>query len=502
MSIKAYVSFFAISAAVAHAQTFTNGTAGTCCDTLLANGLQHVYTPNDTFYQTRTSSYWSLAAQLHPNCYVQPTSTSDVVLIVDTLVKDPGCAGTQFAVRAGGHMPWTNANNIDNGVTVDLGLMNKTTFDETSHVASIQPGSRWGAVYQYLEQFNYTVAGGRAFDVGVGGFIMGGGNTFFANRFGFGVDNVKNFEVVLASGEVVNANQEENNDLFLVLKGGVGSNYGIITRVDMYGIESHQLWGGIAIHDKSTRPQHLEAHTYWVEHDSEYPPGSTVMAFTYSKALGNITVVNFYQDTVGTVAAPAFDKWLAIPRTSETLRLGSHFNMASEIDIPYGYRQILWTTTVRNDIRIYKRIAELHEQLLEEWKVEGGDPDFNLEVNMQAIARSFTDNGLARGGNIMGLDRVQDNVTMVLFIFAVKTPELEVRATEKLKLVAEQVEGFASSVDGLVEWKHLNYAGGFQDPLKSYGAENLEKMKAASAKYDPDSVFQMKSTPGFKVSKA
>lgn len=140
--------------------------------------------------------------------------------------------------------------------------------------------------------------------------------------------------------------------------------------------------------------------------------------------------------------------------------------------------------------------------MIEEWKVESPDPDFNSELNMQAIPRTFTEHSLANGGNIMGLDRVTDNVTMVLNIFAVKTAELEVQATEKLKSYGAQMEAFAASVDGLVEWKHLNYAGGFQDPLGSYGPENLAKMKAASEKYDPNGVFQTKSSPGFKVSKA
>jgi FAD/FMN-containing dehydrogenase len=154
-------------------------------------------------YQERIVSYWSLSSQLHPHCFVQPTSTNDVVKIVNTLVKHPACTETEFAVRAGGHMPWASSNNIDNGITIDLGLMNSTMLNKTSLIASLQPGARWGSVYGTLEPFGYTVAGGRAHDVGVGGFIMGGGNTFFANRYGFGVDNVNNFEVVLASGCVL-----------------------------------------------------------------------------------------------------------------------------------------------------------------------------------------------------------------------------------------------------------------------------------------------------------
>jgi hypothetical protein len=48
---------------------------------------------------------------------------------------------------------------------------------------------------------------------------------------------------------------------------------------------------------------------------------------------------------------------------------------------------------------------------------------------------------------------------------------------------------------------YLDYADTTQDPLKSYGSENVEKMKAAAKKYDPFGVFQDLVPGGFKISK-
>lgn len=78
--------------------------------------------------------------------------------------------------------------------------MNATTYDDETQVASIQPGSRWRGVYETLDPYHATVAGGRAASVGVAGFLTGGGNSFFSARKGFACDQVLNFEVVLASG--------------------------------------------------------------------------------------------------------------------------------------------------------------------------------------------------------------------------------------------------------------------------------------------------------------
>lgn len=49
--------------------------------------------------------------------------------------------------------------------------------------------------------------------------------------------------MVLASGEVVNANRQENADLFVALRGG-GNNLGIVTRFDLRTFRQGNFWGG------------------------------------------------------------------------------------------------------------------------------------------------------------------------------------------------------------------------------------------------------------------
>lgn len=65
----------------------------------------------------------------------------------------------------------------------------------------------------------------------------------------------------------------------------------------------------------------------------------------------------------------------------------------------------------------------------------------------------------------------------------------------------QELEDLAKQVDGHVGFRYLNYADGSQDPLASYGADNIRKMKAAAAKYDPNGVFQKRVPGGFKISK-
>jgi hypothetical protein len=180
-------------------QSYSTTNAIQQCTALKTAGLTHIYMQDDQQYKDRTTSYWSVSAQLQPKCIVQPVSTAEVATAIKTLGADKAC---KFAVRSGGHTTWAGSNNIDNGVTIDLGLMNQTTYDEAASIAKIQPGNRWGGVYGALEPHGVTVAGGRASTVGVAGFLTGGGNTFFTAQRGWGCDQVKNFEVVLSSGLV------------------------------------------------------------------------------------------------------------------------------------------------------------------------------------------------------------------------------------------------------------------------------------------------------------
>lgn len=122
------------------------------------------------------------------------------------------------------------------------GYMNTTTYTLGSATASVEAGSTWGKAYATLDPFGVTVAGGRASVVGVGGFITGGGYSFHSNRAGFGCDTVRNFEIVLANGTVVNANAKENADLWRAQKGGSG-NFGFITRIDMGKLSESRVTG-------------------------------------------------------------------------------------------------------------------------------------------------------------------------------------------------------------------------------------------------------------------
>ncbi|KEY74794.1 hypothetical protein S7711_09843 [Stachybotrys chartarum IBT 7711] len=110
--------------------------------------------------------------------------------------------------------------------------MRTMEFAQKNTIAKLGPGLRWLDVYEWTNSHGLGVLGGRFAPVGVSGILLGGGVSYFGSRFGWAVNNVAKYEVVLANSTIVNASAKENPDLFWALKGG-SSNYGIVTRFDI-----------------------------------------------------------------------------------------------------------------------------------------------------------------------------------------------------------------------------------------------------------------------------
>lgn len=70
-------------------------------------------------------------------------------------------------------MPFPLAANINDGVLIDMALMNGVSYDAAHSEARVGAGQRWRDVYHALDSYKVTVVGGRVLDVGVGGLILG-----------------------------------------------------------------------------------------------------------------------------------------------------------------------------------------------------------------------------------------------------------------------------------------------------------------------------------------
>lgn len=97
----------------------------------------------------------------------------------------------------------------------------------------IAAGSRVRDVYQAANEHNTIAVAGSAEDVGIIGWMTGGGHGPLSSAYGMGVDNLLQATVVTPRGELVTANECLHPDLFWALRGGGGGTFGVVTEVVM-----------------------------------------------------------------------------------------------------------------------------------------------------------------------------------------------------------------------------------------------------------------------------
>ncbi len=114
--------------------------------------------------------------------------------------------------------------------------------------ARLGPGSRWSRVLSILDPSKMTLVHGQCTDVGVGGYLVGGGVNVAGttSKYGLGSENVDEYTLVTADARILTVTADGittrdrygnavstvpssgDDDLFFALK-GAGSNFGVVT---------------------------------------------------------------------------------------------------------------------------------------------------------------------------------------------------------------------------------------------------------------------------------
>ena len=253
---------------------------------------------------------WSETCIKEPYCVFKPTSAKtlgDGLKIITS-------AKSNFAVRSGGHMPVPFANGIEDGVLISMSGFNRNKMTQNNNIVQVGPGQTWNDVYSYTSPFDKGVAGGRFSPVGVGGLLLGGGLSYFSSQVGWSANTVKNYQVVLADGSVVEASRKERSDLWWALKGG-SNNFGIVTRYDMQTLPITDLYGGATVYDGTALPAFLDAITKYVSPGggSEDTKAAILPNINLTPATGAVvgSLISFYDGANG--KPKAFEEFAKVP---------------------------------------------------------------------------------------------------------------------------------------------------------------------------------------------
>jgi len=236
-----------------------------------------VVTPEDAEYDA-ARRVWNGDIDRHPAAIARCTTTADVraALVFARENSFP------IAVRSGGHS-FPGHSTVDDGIVIDLRLINAVTVDARTRLAKVGGGAVWSEVDAATLRHGLAVTGGHVSHTGVAGLTLGGGIGHLMRSMGLTSDNLVSAEIVTAGGRMLDASASENPDLFWAIRGG-GGNFGIATQFEfaLHPI-TEPLYAGLIFYAPESGPELMRLYQEFCERAPDEV--STILAYLLAPPL-------------------------------------------------------------------------------------------------------------------------------------------------------------------------------------------------------------------------
>lgn len=197
--------------------------------------------PGDESY-VAACHLWNRAVAQRPALIAFCQRTADV----EAAVRVARHYDLPLSVRVGGHN-WAGLALRNDGLVLDLTRMRDVVVDPHSRVATIAGGAKATDVAAAADAHGLLAALGSCGTVGMAGLTLGGGYGPLIGAHGLAADSLLAAEVVLADGQYVTADADNEPELFWALRGG-GGNFGAVTSLQIRLHEKRHMLAGSIIY--------------------------------------------------------------------------------------------------------------------------------------------------------------------------------------------------------------------------------------------------------------
>ncbi|KAF2751073.1 FAD binding domain-containing protein [Sporormia fimetaria CBS 119925] len=466
-----------------------------CTSLKIIFGNDQVETRSESSYTSFVNAFWSnQQREIKPECIFKPEKALDVstAVLISRLTDCP------FAAKSGGHSPVPGGSNINGGITISFEKMNSLAISSDKKVLSFQPGHTWLSVYTFAEKQGVAVNGGRVSTVGVGGLTLGGGISYTSSANGLACDNVVSFEVVTASGIIINVSETQYADLYWALRGG-GNNFGLVTKFNLEAFPLGQVWGGQRIYTQEAMPALIDAY-FNLGQQEEDPKAHQILSFAFSAPNVALAIVELeYVAPVANATVMAEYNAINSPTIADTTGIKTLARLTTGLDesgasSPGRQLFITWSTKLDKDLATITKDI-FYEELPTISDAAGLVPALSLQV----LTKSLLQKTKKRGGNPLGLDPASGPLMNCLIAFSWTNKADDSRIHKFAERVRSRSVAAATAKGKSYPYLYMNYAAPWQNPIESYGSANKARLLNIAQKYDPTEVFQQLQPGYFKL---
>jgi FAD/FMN-containing dehydrogenase len=366
----------------------------------------------------------------------------------------------------------------------------KVDFDDEVRVdadrrrATAYAGTRWGEVAQAAAPHGLIALHGTSPTVGVMGYLLGGGISFYGRRFGLASNSIVAMQLLTADGEVLDLDAEQDPELFDALRGG-GGGFGLVVSVTVELHPVSQVMTGAIFWPIAAAEPLLEQWCAWAQDaprtastsfrtlrlppDPALPPELTAgpvvcvdgAVIDEPPALPATDVAGGLLDPLRRIAEPLLDTWhLGEPLDVTT----SHMDPLEPL--PYEGEHLLLDALPRDG----------QDALLSVAATEASSALTFVELRQIGGAIGEADPG---GGVLSRLSGAY-----ALYVLGVLTgQEGDRHITEQLARVREIVGPWATGFTA------PTFAAGWSPWQRSFDDATVERVQRVRARVDPDGVF-------------
>jgi FAD/FMN-containing dehydrogenase len=206
---------------------------------------------------------WNLAADQRPSAVAFVEGAEDVAKVVrfaaEHDLRVTGQSTGHGAVALG---------PLEDTILIKTERMRSVEIDPDARTARVEAGVLGVELGEAAQAHGLSSLPGSSPDVGVAGYTLGGGLSWFGRRYGFACNRVRSFELITADGEPRTVDAGNEPDLFWALRGG-GGDFAIVTALHLDLIPVAEAYAGALLYPAAVGADAVRAYRDWAAGLSE-----------------------------------------------------------------------------------------------------------------------------------------------------------------------------------------------------------------------------------------